>query len=177
MKFFSMLLILFVLVSACAKEEVQEEAKQSHATAVDKEALQKADPTGTYGEGVQLTEPVAIAAILKDPQAYEGKTVLIQGKVTDVCPNMGCWVDVAENDQSQPIRVKVEDGVIVFPLSAKGHTGMFEGVVEKMELTEEQAREWKAHEAEERGEEFDPATVTGPLTIWRIKGKGAKIES
>jgi hypothetical protein len=31
------------------------------------------------------------------------------------------------------------------------------------------------HIAEEKGEEFDPSTITGPMTIYQIKGVGAEI--
>ncbi|MCB0293569.1 MAG: DUF4920 domain-containing protein, partial [Calditrichaeota bacterium] len=69
------------------------------------------------------------------------------------------------------------DGEIVFPLSAKGHAAVVEGQVEKVELTQKQAIGWLSHEAEERGVPFDSTTVTGPMTIWRIKGAGAEIKS
>ena len=45
-----------------------------------------------------------------------------------------------------------------------------------LELTKDQAMRWKAHQAEEKGVEFDSSSVTGPLTIWRLKGLGAEIK-
>ena len=76
----------------------------------------------------------------------------------------------------QDVNAKVKDGEIVFPLSAKGHAAVVEGQVEKVELTQKQAIGWLSHEAEERGVPFDSTTVTGPMTIWRIKGAGAEIK-
>lgn len=142
----------------------------------EEEALNKPDPAGTYGAGVGLTETVAIAAIHREPESYEGKTVVVEGTVSDVCPNRGCWVDLVDAQTNETIRVKVTDGYIVFPLSAKGKHARVEGTVEKLELTEEQARNWREHEAEELGRSFDPESVTGPEVIWRIKGSGAEIE-
>ena len=34
----------------------------------------------------------------------------------------------------------------------------------------EQAKSWKEHEAQEMGVAFDPESVTGPMTIWRLAG-------
>ena len=138
-------------------------------------ALQKADPAGNYGAGIVLPQATPIAQILSEPSAYEGKIVQVSGTVSAVCARRGCWMEVADGDAM--MRVKVNDGEIVFPLSAKGHKAVVEGVVEKIEMTEEQHKAWKQHDAEERGVPFDPAAVSGPLTTWRLAGLGARIES
>jgi hypothetical protein len=128
-----------------------------------------------YGEALVPTEPVSIAAIHEDPESFEGKTVRVEGTVTEVCPMRGCWVELAGVEDGSTIRVKVDDGVIVFPLSAKGKSARVEGTVEKITMTEDEARSWFRHEAAELGRTFDPESVTGPQTIWRIKGRGAEI--
>jgi len=150
---------------------------QATETAEDPEqaALHKPDPAGTYGEGVALTEGVAIASILEAPETYEGQRVLVEGTIEEVCPMRGCWVEVADPTTLETIRVKVHDGEIVFPLSAKGSPARVEGTVEKIELSEEQARAWMKHEAEEKGEDFDPDSVQGAQVIWRLQGHGAEI--
>ena len=86
------------------------------------------------GAGVTLKESTSIAALAKTPQDFVGKTVRVDGVATAVCAEMGCWMAVApEGDSSGvTVRLKVEDGVIVFPVSAKGKKvsaeGMFEAV-------------------------------------------------
>jgi response regulator RpfG family c-di-GMP phosphodiesterase len=52
---------------------------------------------------------------------------------------------------------------------------LVEGKVYKIELTQEEAIEYFEHIAEESGKEFDPSTVTGPVTLYQIKGLGAEI--
>ncbi|RMG20572.1 MAG: hypothetical protein D6732_28580, partial [Methanobacteriota archaeon] len=106
---------MFLLLS-CSQEKAPEAKEQSHRmdeTAV-KEALHKPDPAGVYGEGVQLSESIPLEQLVQDPASFEGKTVLVQGVVTDVCQNMGCWVEIADAQSQHSIRVKVDDGVIVF---------------------------------------------------------------
>lgn len=130
----------------------------------------------TYGEPLTLTEVTPVSAILEDPAAYLGERVLVEGMVVEVCENRGCWMDIASDREFEKIQVKVDDGVIVFPLSARGHSALVEGLVEELALTYEEALEQARHEAEEHGEEFDPSTVPeGPQTIYRIRGLGAVI--
>jgi hypothetical protein len=159
--------------SAAVAQENAPEADHA-ASDAEQDALHKSDPTGTYGAGVHLKESIALTAIVDNPSEYEGRIVQVSGKVDEVCPRRGCWIDLADGEKT--LRVKVTDGEIVFPLSAKGTEAVVEGIVEKIELDEEQHRAWKAHLAEEKGEEFDPESVSGPLTMWRIAGMGARIE-
>lgn len=169
-------ILAFVLIIAgCAQKENSGEESQAAAT-TEQDLMQKADPVGSYGKGVTQTEVVAISTILAAPEKYEGKQVLVSGTVIEVCPKRGCWIELAGDKEFQKMRVKVTDGEIVFPLSAKGSTALVEGTVERLEYTKEQAIKYQAHEAEERGEAFDSTTVTGPMTIWRLKGIGAEIK-
>jgi len=138
-------------------------------------ALQKPDPRGTYGAGVLLEESTTLQAILAQPESYENRIVQVQATVDAVCPRRGCWIDVSDATGTS-VRVKVTDGDIVFPSSAKGHQAVIEGIVERIEMTEEQHRAWKEHDAEERGVPFDPTTVDGPMTTWRLQGLGARIQ-
>jgi hypothetical protein len=88
---------------------------------------------------------------------------------------MGCWMELKSDDGEGMIKVKVKDGEIVFPTEAVGSTALVEGTVYKIELTHEKAIDYFEHIAEEKGEKFDPSTITGPMTIYQIKGLGAQI--
>ena len=129
-----------------------------------------------YGEELTLTETTQISDILADPEAYLGERVLVEATVVDVCEMRGCWLELASDVEFEKIRIKVDDGVIVFPMSAKGLHARVEGIIEKLEFTEEEALERAQHQAEEHGTEFDPSTVTGPEVIYQIKGIGAVVE-
>ncbi len=54
----------------------------------------------------------------------------------------------------------------------KGKYAVAEGIVQKLPLDLEQTRAFLKHKAEEAGETFDPATVTEPMTIVRLKCTG-----
>ena len=128
-----------------------------------------------YGESLTPFEAVRIADLLADPERYLGQTVKVEGLVEDVCPKKGCWIDILEKQSAETIRFKVEDDVIVFPAEAKGNEVVAEGVFGKRELTHDQAISWMRHLAEEKGEAFDEASVTGPMVIYQIEGIGAEV--
>ena len=90
----------------------------------------------------------------------------------------GCWIDIKDPESESNIRVKVTDGEIVFPLSAKGKYVDVQGTFTKINFTEEQAKKWKIHLAEEQGIHLIPDEVeitAKDLVEYRINGKGANI--
>ena len=130
----------------------------------------------TFGAGLSLNQATSLTDILNKPDTFVGKKVQIEGMIVDVCESRGCWLYITGDKPFEKIRVKVVDGKIVFPLEARGKQGTVEGVVEKFVLTREQVAKRKQHHAEERGQEFDPATVTSGETIYQLRGLGAEIE-
>ncbi len=140
-------------------------------------ACATAESAGTqYGEELTLSETTPVSDILADPEAFVGQRVLVEATVVEVCEMRGCWLELAGGNDFETLRVKVDDGVIVFPMTARGLRARAEGIVEKLEYTEEEALERARYQAEEHGTEFDPSTVTGPETVYQIKGIGAVIE-
>lgn len=95
------------------------------------------------GAGVTLKEATPIAAIVNHPDQYVGKQLRIDGVVTAVCQEMGCWMALATEDKADApsVRVKVEDGVIVFPANAKGKKASAEGVFELIAATDAHGKE------------------------------------
>ena len=90
------------------------------------------------GKPLAVKEPMPLATLLAHPADYVGKTVQVKGKIAEVCQEMGCWVDLT-NDAGQTLRVKVNDGEIVFPQDGAGKLAVAEGTFTKKELTKEQA--------------------------------------
>lgn len=125
-----------------------------------------------YGKAITVKEATAISAILKDPTAYHGKAVRVEGVVTEVCAKRGCWIKVG-GKEGESITFKVEDGVIVFPMESKGQTAVVQGVVHATVTSVEDQIKQGQHQAEEQGKAFDASTVKGPKTVIRIDGEGA----
>lgn len=140
-------------------------------------------PAAAVEEGKPFGKPlgdapsVKLSELIAHPDAYVGKTVRVEGVIVDVCAKRGCWMDLAIDAKSQPIRIKVDDGVIVFPIEAKGSQAVAEGVFTKIEMTPEQATKYAKHEAEERGLKPDAAKkANAPTVVYQIAGTGAVIK-
>jgi hypothetical protein len=120
------------------------------------------------GTGVALATATPIKALVEKPADFVGKTVRIDGVATAVCEDMGCWLAVApENDpKGQTVRLKVEDGVIVFPVTAKGRKVSAEGVFEEIGAKD-------AHGSEAAGEHAKHDAAASKK--YQIKATGAVI--
>ncbi len=128
------------------------------------------------GKPLTLNQQTPIADLAAKPADYVGKTVQVKGKVSEVCQKAGCWMILVDAQTKATVRIKVKDGEITFPKDSIGKTAVAEGRFAKIELTKEQAIAQAKHEAEENKKPFNPASITGPKTIYQIQGTGAVIE-
>jgi hypothetical protein len=119
------------------------------------------------GAGVRLKDATPIASITAKPADFVGKTIRVDGVATAVCEMMGCWMALAPEGQpdAPTVRLKVEDGVIVFPVSAKGKKVSAEGVFEEVKGDENK-------EAAGEHAKKDPKASK----LYQIKATGAVIK-
>ncbi|GAA0679703.1 DUF4920 domain-containing protein [Rheinheimera tangshanensis] len=122
----------------------------------------------TFGGTVDKTKLVEVADILAKPQSYLQQQVTVKGTVEAVCQKKGCWMQFAADANQPTFRIKVKDGDMVFPVSAKGKTAYASGRLDPIEMDLESTREYLAHKAEEQGEAFDPANVTEAITLYQL---------
>lgn len=128
-----------------------------------------------FGDPLSDKVPVRIGELTRTPERFVDKRVKVIGLVDDVCPMKGCWVEILDQQARTTLRFKVQDDVIVFPAQAAGREIIAEGVLRRHEMDEARARLWLAHLADEKGEAFDPESVSGPLRFYQIEGLGAEI--
>jgi hypothetical protein len=143
----------------------------------------------SYGDGVTLDEAVAIDVLLENPNDYVGRKIRVDGVITAVCKKRGCWMQVTNPESGDGVRIKVEDGVIVFPYESMGREAQAEGIFEAIKLTPEQveAQTAAAHDHQEGttcDKDGPKATETGagcdlpPIDqyVYLIRGTGAVIK-
>jgi hypothetical protein len=126
----------------------------------------------SLGAGVKLSETTTIAALYETPEKFVGKTVRLDGVVTAVCTEMGCWMALSDAEKSErTVRFKVDHGAgIVFPIAAKGKRASAEGLFEKIG-----ADDHEAHEAAKEQSAAQPnASDFGKK--YQIKATGAVIK-
>ena len=131
-----------------------------------------------YGDDFNYDSIQSISSLIDNANQFLDKQIVTEGKIVDVCPMKGCWIEIKDSDSDQIIRVKVQDDVIIFPQDSKEKKVIVNGVFTKIEFTEDQAIKWKIHLAEEKGlklEESDVTLDSSDLIEYRIKGLGAKI--
>jgi len=134
-------------------------------------------PAGqVYGTAPDLAVSTPVSEILAKPADYVGKVVKVQGMIVEVCASRGCWLELGGDKAFETIRVKVQDGVIVFPLSARGRKASVQGKLESISMNAEEAKRFREHQALEKGVPFDPKAATGPLTMYQIKPTGVLVE-
>jgi hypothetical protein len=126
-----------------------------------------------FGAGVALADTTPIDQLLENPGAFKGKTVRVEGMVTDVCPKRGCWFEMAGTKPGQKLRFKVTDGEMVFPMESKGMHAVAQGQVAVKDLTLEESKQYAEYQAKEYGKAYDPASITEPMQIVRLDGTGA----
>jgi len=128
-----------------------------------------------FGAGVSAADTVLVSRILASPDSYVGKVVRVQGIAVDVCAHRGCWVSIASDKEGDVVRLKVTDGEIVFPVAIMGDMITAEGVWTANQLDLETTKMVCSHEAQAKGEAFDPDSVTSCKTLYQITGTGAVV--
>ncbi len=85
-------------------------------------------PKSTLAIGAPISAPaVALADIAKTPGAYANKTVTTSGKVTSVCQEMGCWMEIA--DATGQAHIQMHGHSFFVPKTAAGHLARVQATV------------------------------------------------
>lgn len=133
-----------------------------------------AEDTKKYGEKISSIEKTNISEIIEKPESFVGKKVLVEGTVVNVCAKRGCWIELASEKEFETIRVKVQDGVIVFPMEAKGKKALVEGEVYSFNYETEAECSGSCMHGKESEENCEHAKKE-TKTIYQIRGIGAEI--
>jgi hypothetical protein len=81
-----------------------------------------------YGAALTLTDTTPIADILDHPGKYKGKTVQVQGTISEMCAHKGCWLRVKDAD-GKVLLAKSSGDRITVPTDSTGKTVTVEGTV------------------------------------------------
>ncbi len=131
--------------------------------------------TQRFGSAVDLKALTPVSRIVAAPDQYLEKQLTVQGRIHSVCSNKGCWMQLESDQANQQFKIKVRDGDMVFPVSARGKTAFATGKLHKMELDLESSREHLADIAQRQQKSFDPASVTQPLVLLQLVPTGVEI--
>lgn len=128
-----------------------------------------------FGESIDQSSLIEVSTLLSTPVQYLNKQVTVKGMIVGVCTKRGCWVDLASDTKFEKLRIKVRDGDMVFPLTAKGRDALATGVLKEIQLNLDQTRRYKAHLAKRQNEKIDVQSITEPMAIYQLSPVGVKI--
>ena len=124
-----------------------------------------------YGKPLTIKQPMPLATLLAHADDYNGQTVQVKAKITDVCQAMGCWLELV-NEDGQHIRFEAHEAGIEFPKDSAGRMAIVEGKFVKEQLSREAAIAKAKEEAKDKNKTFDEASVK-PGFSYEIEGSGA----
>lgn len=120
------------------------------------------------GEAFTATDVVSVDKVVADPAAWDGKDLVVEGVVKEVCQKKGCWHTIATADPAVNVMVKDKDYKIFLPKDAGGKKVYVKGTFAVAELPEAEAR----HYAEDAGR--DPSAIVGPQKTFAIDVAGVQ---
>lgn len=79
-----------------------------------------------YGERIAEKNATSIGDIVANPKNYDGKTVLVKGKISAECPT-GCWFNIEE--KGAVLYVDINPSGFAIPQKV-GHKASIEGTIQ-----------------------------------------------
>ncbi len=126
-----------------------------------------ADGWTQYGAPLSESAPVTAATLLDGPDAFVGQTIVVEGRVADVCSKQGCWMVIA--DGARTMRVRMKDHAFSVAKDGTGSDCRVEGKVVKMELDAETVAHF---EGESRKPEAMPEKSATASYTYEIEATG-----
>ena len=154
-----MLLSLMLTLVACddantaathepAAEVAEAPAAAPHAEAHTEPAPAAAAAAGEwahYGAPFALTEVKTAAEVLGAPATFADQTILVEGKVTDVCQKAGCWMVIT--DDQTTMRVLMKDHAFSVDKGGTGARCRVEGQLIAKEIDPEAVAHFESESA------------------------------
>lgn len=120
------------------------------------------------GDPVDGARALPIDVVLASASAYDGKEVVVEGTVKEVCQKKGCWHTIATASPDVSVMVKDKEYKVFLPKDAAGRRVHVGGTFALVETPEAEAR----HYAEDAGR--DPSLVVGPQRGYAIDVSGVQ---
>ena len=162
-----MLTTLLIFLAACdnATEETTAvtESGAGHAHA-EPAVAPNADGWSHYGTAFAIADARPATDVLGNPAQLVGQTVLLEGKVTDVCQRAGCWMVITDDEHT--MRVLMQDHSFAVDKAGTGAHCRVEGRIIAKEIDPAEV----AHFASESGdvENMPEKAATGDIVYQMV---------
>jgi len=159
---------LFLLACATAESPVAASTPTPEPASVTAPAAPPSGWVVALGESVDSTVVVPVDTLVNAADAWNGKDVVIDGVVKEVCQKKGCWHTISTASPDVTVMAKDKEYKVFLPKDAAGQRVHVKGTFAAVETPEEEAR----HYAEDAGR--DPSTIVGPQKGYAVDVAGVK---
>ncbi|CAN5701976.1 hypothetical protein BH24ACI2_BH24ACI2_04310 [soil metagenome] len=165
-------LYLVILLSAFSFSAfAQEKIEKAKPTDTDKAANFDADGKIKRGAPISNAKKVSLARVLKEPNKYVGKNILVEGVIVRSCKIEGCWMELTPSKDAQSVRVKFKDHAFFIPLDSAGMNAKAEGVFSIKTLSKKEVD----HLMNEDGAKFADINKDGTVTEISFEATGVEL--
>lgn len=139
---------------------------------------EKASPVSSadwksYGDPLGQSPKVELTTLLRDPAAYAGKQVSVEGSVRRACSAKGCWMELADGNGAKAAgcRVTFKDYGFFVPTDSAGSLARLEAVVEV-----ETVKKSHVEHMEGEGATFENKNSDGTAREVRLVASGVQLK-
>lgn len=166
------LFILALTAVSLAQTELNSRGEEVHKSEQNAPVELKKGDTITRGQALSgEAEKVSFEKVLKDPAAYAGKTVAVEGIIVRSCKKEGCWMEMAGEEGGTSVRVTFGDHAFFIPLNAAGMSVRAEGVFQVKTLSKEHVD----HLINDDGAKFDNRNEDDTVTEVSFDAVGVEL--
>lgn len=90
-----------------------------------------------FGDKITMSKTTTLSKVVKNPGEFVDKEVLLEGTISEVCQNKGCWMVVG--DGGEHVRVEFKDYGFFVPRGSKGKKVKLQGKLSDKTISAEAA--------------------------------------
>lgn len=138
--------VTFIVSIGCSRpDSARAQADDQSQTAKKTQAVSQAEAPATKkqspkvikrGSALPQGDYLSLDQIIKDPESFANRSVLVTGQVSAVCQAKGCWMSIKSGSSNASARVTFKDYAFFVPKDSKGMRGKMKGVVQVKMLSE-----------------------------------------
>ncbi len=160
-------LISLALGSACQSRSTPAPEPSAAASALSPRQVEK------FGARIRSDEPgLKVSELVAKPEAFEGRSAIVNGYVRRACSRRGCWMELAEgaDEHSPGCRVTFKDYGFFVPTDSAGATARVEAKVVVASISPS-----SVNHLESEGASFANKTPDGAARELRLIATGVEL--
>ena len=163
-----LLIAFFITTSISFSQDCGNEGSKT-ASGSDEPVGTKVDGGMLYGASIDPNiSVVSYSDLLSGLNESNGKTVVVKGKVSEVCQAMGCWMTMDENGTVTRVKTGHE---FLLPKDISGREAIVTGKFVISEISEDDAKHYNDESSNPKKSE----DIVGPQKAYEIEASGIVI--